>query len=113
MQISISPEQLKPLIEAVVAEAIQRFAEVQGTLPTQLAYSEEQAAHLLALEPNQLRDERRRGRIRAHVIVGGRVRYTREDLVAYLMRQDWSEQNMRKSGWQAGRSRESTGASED
>jgi hypothetical protein len=34
---------------------------------------------------HQLRDERLRGKITASKIVGGRIRYTREDLVQYLL----------------------------
>jgi hypothetical protein len=37
------------------------------------------------LEPWVLRDERRRGRIHASQIVGRRIRYTREDLMNYLI----------------------------
>jgi hypothetical protein len=51
-----------------------------------LAYSEREAAALLGLKWHQLRDERLRGRIASSKIVGDRIRYLREDLVAYLMR---------------------------
>jgi hypothetical protein len=39
---------------------------------------------MLGLNKHQLRDERLRGRIRGNKIVGGRVVYQREELVAYL-----------------------------
>jgi hypothetical protein len=83
----VDPAALQPIIEAVVAETIQRVEERRAALPdARLAYSEEEAARLLGLEPHVLRDERRRKRITASQIVGRRIRYTREDLVSYLMR---------------------------
>jgi len=57
------------------------------TLPSgKLAVDEKEAAALLGLNPWQLRDLRRDGRIEHHRIVGGRVRYTVEHLRDYLAR---------------------------
>jgi hypothetical protein len=87
LSLHLDPAALKPIIEAVVAETINRVEERRAALSDgRLAYSEEEAARLLGLEPHVLRDERRRGRITGSQIVGRRIRYTREDLVAYLMR---------------------------
>ncbi len=79
---------------------------VRGQLNGRIAYSEEEAARLIGLEAHALRDERRRGRVRAYQVIGGRIRYTREDLVAYLIRQPWSEETRRRSGWQRGVARQ-------
>ena len=80
------PEVLAPIIQAVVRETLTQLEGERQRLPEngRLAYSEEEAARMLGLESHQLRDERRRGRIAASSIVGRRVRYTRDDLLAYL-----------------------------
>jgi hypothetical protein len=75
-----------PIIKAVVAETLAQLEADRRLVPEngRLAFTEEEAARLLGLEPHQLRDERRRGRIGASSIVGRRIRYTRGDLLAYL-----------------------------
>jgi hypothetical protein len=77
---------LIPLIRAVVTEVLAQLEADRQQLPAdgRIAFSEEEAARMLGLEPHQLRDERRRGRVAASSIVGRRIRYTREDLIAYL-----------------------------
>ncbi len=85
MELRIDAEDLKPLVERVVTETLTRLDELRAALPDRVAFSEEEAARLLGLEPHQLRDERRRGRIKASKIVGRRVRYFRADLVQYIM----------------------------
>jgi hypothetical protein len=76
---------LRPLIESVVEATVSRLEAARTALDGKLAYSEEEAARLLGLEPHVLRDERRRGKITASKIVGRRIRYLREDLTAYLL----------------------------
>lgn len=83
-QLSIAPEALRPLIAEVVSEVLTRLEAERAKLGDKLCYSEEEAARLMGLEPWQLRDERRRGRIGASQIVGRRIRYTRDNLLAYL-----------------------------
>jgi hypothetical protein len=85
--LNLDPAALRPLIETAVTEAIARLEATRAALPgDRLAYSEEEAARLPGLEPHVLRDERRRGRISGSQIVGRRIRYTRDDLLSYLMR---------------------------
>ena len=84
LALSIDPEALRPLLRELVAEALAQLQQHQAALGDRLAWSEPEAARLLGLNPHQLRDERRRGRIAASEIVGGRIRYTRADLLAYL-----------------------------
>src|SRR5262245_46503780 len=85
LAVSIDVELLTPLIEHIVGEALRRLEGARAALPPErLAYGEAEAARLLSLHPHQLRDERRRGRIKASLVVGGRVRYRREDLLDYL-----------------------------
>ncbi len=65
---------------------VERSRPLDGTsLPGgKLAVDEKEAASLLGLNPWQLRDIRRDGRIEHHRIVGGRIRYTAEHLRDYL-----------------------------
>jgi hypothetical protein len=85
LDLHIDPEALEPLIRRVAEEVAARLDTVRGQLPERLCYSEEEAAAQLGLRPHQLRDERLRGRIKASQIVGRRVRYLRDDLIAYLL----------------------------
>ena len=86
MQVMIDPVELAPIIAATVSEVMQRIREDEASMGDRLAFSEQEAARLLGLESHQLRDERLRGRIAASQIVGRRIRYRREDLIAYLAR---------------------------
>ena len=86
MQIIIDSTELRPVIEAAVRETIAQIRQDDETLNDRLAFSETEAARLLGLQTHQLRDERSRGRIGSTVIVGRRIRYTRQDLLAYLAR---------------------------
>ncbi len=79
MEISFKPDEIKPLVEIVVAELIDRF----HTDEARIAYSEEEAAALLGVPRTTLRDERLRGRVDASR-VGRQIRYTRENLTDYL-----------------------------
>jgi hypothetical protein len=84
--LTLDPAVLRPFIAQVVTEVFAQLEASRQALPeNRLAYSEQEAARLLGLESHQLRDERRRGRIAASAIVGRRIRYMRDDLVAYLM----------------------------
>jgi hypothetical protein len=83
--LQVDPEELRPIVAAVVAEVLAQLKDDQAALDGKLAYSEQEAAALLGLAPHQLRDERLRGRIAASSIVGRRIRYLRGDLVGYLM----------------------------
>jgi hypothetical protein len=99
INLQLSPEALEPLIRRVVEETMARLEEQRAKLDGRIAYSEEEAARLIGLEPHQLRDERRRGRIEASAIVGRRIRYLRQDLVSYLMGRRWKgEMNSRARG---------------
>lgn len=79
---------LHRLVQEVVRTVLAELNEDRpGGLPGgKLAVDEKEAAALLGLNPWQLRDLRREGRIEHHRIVGGRVRYTAEHLRDYLAR---------------------------
>jgi hypothetical protein len=84
LHLSVDPAALRPLVQAVVAEVVAALEKDRARIGDRLAYSEQEAARLLGLEPHVLRDERLRGRISASQVVGRRIRYTRDDLLAYL-----------------------------
>jgi hypothetical protein len=109
VNLQLEPDALEPVITRAVEMALAKLDAVQAALNGKLAYSESEAADLLSLEVHQLRDERLRGRIQAYQIVGRRIRYRREDLVAYLLREPWTEETKSKAGWQKGRRRKEEG----
>jgi hypothetical protein len=85
LTLTLDSRALTPLIRAIVAETIAQAEADRRQLDSgKMAWSEEEAAPLVGLEPHQLRDERRRGRISFSRIVGRRVRYSRDDLLQYL-----------------------------
>jgi hypothetical protein len=86
MQISLTPEDLRPVVAAVVSEALAQMTADSEKLGDQLAYTEPHAARLLGLNHHQLRDERLRGRIGHSKVVGNGIRYSRSDLLTYLGR---------------------------
>jgi hypothetical protein len=85
LSLSLDVDVLRPLVRDIVAEVVAAVDAVRGG--DRLAYNEPEAAELLGLHAHQLRDERRRGRIAASKIVGGRIAYQRADLLAYLARE--------------------------
>jgi hypothetical protein len=89
INLEVAPEVLKPLIAQIVSEVVGQLEAERSKLDGKLAYSEQEAASLLGLREHQLRDERLRSRIRASAIVGRRIRYLRQDLLAYLLERRW------------------------
>lgn len=86
MRVIFDDDDLRPLIKTIVAETLAQLTDDEARLGDMLAFDEPTAARMLSLESHQLRDERLRGRITASQIVGRRIRYVREDLMAYLAR---------------------------
>jgi hypothetical protein len=85
VSVPVSVDALKPFITQTIEEVLDRLEGQRQTLPgNRLCFPEAEAAAMLGLLPHVLRDERRRGRIQASQIVGRRVVYQREDLLAYL-----------------------------
>jgi hypothetical protein len=107
ISLSISRRILEPLVAEIVRQVVEQLEQIKSTLPDRVAFTEAEAAALLGLESHQLRDERHRGRVRAYVISGRRVRYAREDLIAYLKRREWTEETARR--WPNGRPGETAG----
>lgn len=86
MNISISTDDLRPLLSVIVQDALEQLEAGKAGMGDQLAFSESHAARLLGLNSHQLRDERQRGRISSTKVVGGQIRYCRDDLLQYLNR---------------------------
>lgn len=87
LSLKLDAQALRPIVEEVLNLALARLDAAKAQVPAEpLAYTEARSAELLGMERHQLRDERHRGRITGCKILGRQVRYTREDLLAYLMR---------------------------
>ena len=96
VQLEIRRDELRPLIEEVVAETIAKLEAQRDVANGKLAYSEYEAAQLISLTERQLADERRRGRIKASSIVGRRIRYLRSDLITYLLSRRSADGSLKK-----------------
>lgn len=81
-KIEITAEELKPIVQAVVAEVLAGTETMRGDW---LAALEADAAEMIGVQAHQLRDARLRGEIVATKI-GGRIGYERSELIAYLAR---------------------------
>lgn len=82
----IGPDELRPLVREVVEAVLTETDQLRQLLNGKLAVTEPEAAALLGLNAWQLRDLRLAGKITHSRIVGGRIRYTLDDLVGYLRR---------------------------
>lgn len=79
MQVTFEADDLRPIVEAVVAHLGDRLA----PLDDRIGVDEAEAARLLGLKKNVLRDARLRGEISAAKI-GKKYVYMRSDLIALL-----------------------------
>jgi hypothetical protein len=88
MKIEFENSDLDPLIRRIVAQTVEELKR-DDELLGKLACTEPEAAALLSLQAWQLRDERRDGRITASVGRGGRILYSKSDLLRYLENRRW------------------------
>jgi hypothetical protein len=65
MKLELDPEDLKPLVQAVVNEAIAQLRADEAKLNGRLAFTEPEAAALIGVPRHSLRDARLRNEIRA------------------------------------------------
>lgn len=84
INIDLDSEELSPLIRRITAEVLTELRKHERQGNGKLAFREAEAARLIGLNERQLADERRRGRISSSQIVVRRIRYTQDDLLAYL-----------------------------
>lgn len=82
MKIELSPADLEPLIETVVARVVAKMAPANVDVD-KLAWTEENAAKLLDIPRHVLRDARLAGEI-VGSRAGKRVVYQKADLLGYL-----------------------------
>ena len=82
--LNIDFEELRPLVREIIETVLSENEQLKQLLNGRLAITEPDAAALLGLNPWQLRDLRLAGKITHSCIVGGRIRYTFEDLTGYL-----------------------------
>ena len=82
--ISFDAAELRPLVKSVVTEVLAELEQIKQFHEGRLAYWEAEAAAMLGLKQHQLRDLRLEGKISFTRIVRGRIRYTLQDLMAYL-----------------------------
>jgi hypothetical protein len=89
VKIDLEAADLEPLIQRITAEVIAQLRHDKSKLGDRLTFTEPEAAALLNMETWQLRDERRDKRIAASVVRGGRIVYSRPDIMTYLERRRW------------------------
>ncbi|NQT36337.1 MAG: helix-turn-helix domain-containing protein [Planctomycetes bacterium] len=85
MNLHFDPDDLRPIVEAVVAEVLDQVQADTAKLGDRLAFPEAEAAAIMGIPRHSLRDARLRGEIEASKI-GKRIIYSRETLVAFLQR---------------------------
>ncbi len=83
MKFSFDADDLRPLVQAVVNETIERLQSAQTSMNGRLAYTEPQAAALFGIAPHVLRDCRLRGEISA-TKAGKRLLYSRDELLRFI-----------------------------
>jgi hypothetical protein len=86
LKIEFDRDDLRPLVQLAVAEALDRLEAERAKFNARLAFTEPEAAVLLGVKPHVLRDCRRRGELDG-AKVGSRILYTRPDLLDFLERQ--------------------------
>jgi hypothetical protein len=85
-ELRITQDELHPLIRQILKGLLEEQNQTKTLLDGKIAIREEQAAELLGLNPWQMRDLRLSGKVGYHRIVGNKIRYTMDDLNAYLER---------------------------
>jgi|SRR5581483_4176332 len=88
----LDAEALRPLVRTIVAETLEQIEQDRAKVGSRLAYSEAEAAALLGLAKHQLRDERRRGSIKASIGPKRKILYSEKDLRDYLASRRWEAQ---------------------
>jgi hypothetical protein len=77
---------LAAVARTVVAEILPKLQDAIAMSGDREIFTEAQGADFLAIRQHSLRDLRRAGLIQAYRVVRGRIRYRRQDLLAYLLR---------------------------
>ena len=86
MQFQIEPDDLRPLVELAVTEAIKQLRADEARVDSsRLSYTEQEASAILGVKPHVLADAGRRGEV-VGCRVGKKILYMRESLLAFLRR---------------------------
>jgi hypothetical protein len=80
VQVAFDPADLRPIVEAVVAQLADKLA----PLDDRIAVTEGEAARLLSVPKHVLGDARRRGEISGSKL-GKKILYLRADLATFLL----------------------------
>lgn len=84
VSITVDRAALEPLIKQIGGQLLVEFEARNAIMGDKLCYGKDEASRLLGLKRHQLRDARLQGKISYSRIVGGRIRYLRDDLLKYL-----------------------------
>jgi len=83
MRLELNPDDLRPLVQAVVAEVVAARTDADSKLGGRLGFTEPEAAAALGIAPHCLRDCRLRREIHARKI-GKRYVYSAAELRRFL-----------------------------
>ncbi len=83
MKITLEPADLKPLVEQIVTETVERLADERAKMGGRLGFTEAEAAELIGVARHTLRDCRLRGEIEGR-LVGKKIVYSRDELLRFL-----------------------------
>jgi Helix-turn-helix domain len=81
VRLELAADDLRPIVQAVVAEVLQQRAALESS--DRLGYTEPEAAAALGVAQHRLRDARLRGEIHAKRLGRGYL-YSRESLLSFL-----------------------------
>jgi hypothetical protein len=79
MQVAFDRADLKPLVEAVIAELVDRLAPMDD----RMAVDEQEASRLFSVKPHVLRDARLRGELKGRKL-GKKIVYSRKELARFI-----------------------------
>lgn len=91
MEIRIPVEELRPLIESVVAEVLRKTNATARIESPKIALREHEAAELLGMHPKQLSAERQLGRLKFFRVGKSGVRYRLKELERYAEERERAE----------------------
>ena len=80
MKLDLEPADLRPLVQTVLAEVLSKLPQ---RAPERLSFSAREAAEVLGLTTNQVREARRRGELRGKRL-GRTIVYERAELLRFL-----------------------------
>ncbi len=86
MQVIADPQVLEQMLEQAARKAIEQYQADHAQVGDFIARPEAKAASLIGMRSHQLRDARLRGEISFSKGPGGKIFYTKQDLLDFLQR---------------------------